>query len=187
MQIETKRHIFHIITGSALALAYYYYIITVSLLCVLLILSIVFTTFTAHYGTGIFTAITQHLERKKTQAPGIGIVYFLTGALLSALFFDHAIATASILILSVGDGVSGLIRTDRHEMFLKKHKSWKGLLTAIGASTLATFWLVGIWQALIVSALVLFWESTYLKISPIHIDDNLYIPLLAGLLLTLLL
>lgn len=186
MNVEIKRHIFHIITGSALAIGYYYSIINVPLLCVLLILSIVFTTFTLHYGTGIFTVITKHLERKKTQAPGIAIVYFLTGSLLTALFYDHNITTAAILILSVGDGVSGLIRTDRHAIFLKKYKSWKGLLTAIGASTLATFWLVGIWQAALVSAIVLFWESTYLKICPIHIDDNLYLPVLAGLLLTLL-
>jgi len=184
---EIKRRIFHIVTGSIIAILYYLQFITALNLAGLLVLSAIVFLIYKYVKIPVLHKIMLELERKRNLEgfPGIGVVCFLLGASLTAWLYPPNIAVAAILILAWGDGIAGLIGPYGKKKYFNKKKTWEGILAGIIAGTVAAQFFVAFLPALIAS-LVMLIEGLDLKIGKWKIDDNIFIPLISGLIIVLL-
>lgn len=122
---------------------------------------------------------------RENEYPGFGALTFMTGAIITSFFFTKEIAAASILILAIGDAISPIIGRSfgRTKTKLSKTKLLEGFIAGVFFSFLAVIPIVGWKLALIgssVSLLLEFWDKTN------FIDDNILIPVVAGIVMTLI-
>lgn len=124
------------------------------------------------------------LERSSNRSsfPGIGVITFTVGALMSWLLFDFHIALASIAILTVGDSINIIVG---HIFGRRKHvwndSKWvEGTIVGfIGAFIWACVFVD--WQvALAGSVAGMLVEVPYLTVGRFKLDDNLLIPIVSG-------
>ncbi len=101
----------------------------------------------------------------------------MLGCTIAVWLYTPEIATASIFIVAWGDGVAGLLRAHS----TKRIKTWKSTAFAIAVSIIAAQFFVSLIHAAIASALTMMVERFDIKL-----DDNLYIPILSGAILTFL-
>jgi len=110
-----------------------------------------------------------------------GATYILTTVCLAVALFDRPVAIACLAFIIVGDTFAALIgrRWGRHRF---GHKSWEGSLACL-ASLLVVAWLtpdlpltIGILGAIV---------ATVVEALPWKIDDNVTVPLISGLVMTL--
>ena len=132
------------------------------------------------------------LERKDSRKPFAGAFWFYMGIGLSFLLFPLKAASAAGLVLAVSDSLSTIIgvRFGSHKLLGKK--SWEGT----GAFLISSFLLcllffppvLSLLAALVATLAELLPEARTLSSPRLRIisDDNLLIPLLAGLTLTVL-
>ncbi len=119
-------------------------------------------------------------------ALGIFIAFIATlGIFLALLLFPRDIAYASILVLAFGDPLAHLVSRSfgATNTMVTRNSYWYGALAGTLAGTLAAWIYVHFLPALIASAAAMFVEAGELRIASHHIDDNLTIPLVAGLVL----
>lgn len=119
--------------------------------------------------------------------PARGMIFYLIGSGLALLFFSKPVALAAVLILAFGDAFSTVVGKYgdwRHVHNMKK--TVEGTIAGSLLATLAASLYVGIIPAFIVSVASLLVETMDLRIGRFYLDDNLYLPLLAGALLLLL-
>jgi dolichol kinase len=117
--------------------------------------------------------------------PGRGAFYFILGSFLVTLFLPLPIALASILILALGDSFTNIIG----RYFGKIHLPYNPKKTIEGP--LFGFVLAGIGGSFFVSPLASFVasfvamavETLPLRIGSFEIDDNLTIPVVAGVVM----
>lgn len=136
--------------------------------------------------------ILEYFERPRHMArfPGRGSFFLFLGASLSTLIFEQQIAMAAIMIMAVGDSVTNIV--GRHFGILQnpfnRKKNLEGTFTAIICATLAAFYFVPLWPALIASVASMTIESIDLgwKKFEVEIDDNVIIPLVAGAVLAIM-
>lgn len=127
-------------------------------------------------------------EQKKIGA----YVFFVIGAFISILIFEKSIAIAAILMLVIGDAVSGmagpLMSVDTPELYEKRMKRPLVMLV-MSVTCLVIGWLVlhsvpvavsGAFGATIA-------DGVPLRIHSVQIDDNLTIPLFSGMLMSFVL
>ncbi len=188
---EIKRQILHVFYGSLILFSVLYF----GKMSVAIVLSL-FT-----FVGGILSIILrkkdipgislfmEHFERPEVMNdfPGKGGIFFTAGAALVLLIFPNYIALASIAILTIGDSTSHLLGAyikKYHYSGPEKKKMIGGMFAGILAASIASVFFVDPFFGFIASFVSLFIE--YLEIRYLNIDDNFYIPLLAGLLLFLL-
>ena len=130
----------------------------------------------------------KRLEGQNTRLPGEGFVFFLVGSLLAIKLFSQDIALASILILSFGDGISHLIGEGigKRKILFNKSKNIEGLVFGVIAGTLTALFFVSFLEAFVASLAAMLVEAVEIKIRENHIDDNLFVPLVAGTAILLL-
>jgi dolichol kinase len=126
-------------------------------------------------------------DHDRQKIPGRGLIFFLLGSFLAVVFFSLEIAVASILILAFGDSVShvfgrhfGQIKTPFHPK-----KFLEGSLFGIILSAIAAGFFVPLAEALVASTVAMILEFPTIRISGHRLDDNLLIPLSAGVVLTI--
>lgn len=133
----------------------------------------------------VFHQFITFFEREKEQQ-GIraeGFLSFLAGSLLATMIFSQTIALASIAILTFGDSTAHLFwRRGRIRNPLNKDKYLEeaiggGVIAGIAASVF-----LPIIVAFIVSVLTMMLESVDITIKGKKIEDNLTIPVIAGIL-----
>ncbi|MBI4285198.1 MAG: hypothetical protein HY670_04760 [Chloroflexi bacterium] len=114
-----------------------------------------------------------------------GASYFLVASLLALLFFRKDTALLAIAFLTIGDPLATLVRNQRE----KKNFSRKAVAGAVTcfAACLVAGWLfysngssVSLYTILLGAAVASITEAV-----PIPVDDNLTVPLLAGLAMTI--
>ncbi|MCF7824348.1 MAG: phosphatidate cytidylyltransferase [Candidatus Marinimicrobia bacterium] len=122
------------------------------------------------------SAIRNHEHEKLT-----GATYVFTGAVLSIFLFSKEVAVTSLLILSVSDTLAALIGIP-----FGKHKFLSKSFEGSTAFFLSTLIILSIFipQQVLLNVIISI-ALTLLEASPIRIDDNFSIPLLAGCLLSL--
>lgn len=116
-----------------------------------------------------------------------GSAYYLVGAFLSVLLFPPVIAIAAILFLVFGDFAAALVGTSIGRIKLFPPKSLEGsagcLVACLGVG-LALFWHVKpVWPVATLLALAGAVATTVVECLPWRLNDNLTIPLAAGLTL----
>ncbi|MFQ5815916.1 MAG: diacylglycerol/polyprenol kinase family protein [Candidatus Hydrothermarchaeaceae archaeon] len=187
MDRETRRQLIHM-SGVGLAVYVkwandtYGYPIPIVTLVLALFLGYVLTS---AYKRGIEIPIVSRLidttERAEVieETPGKGALSFFLGSLLAFVLFGHNInvASASIVILALGDSTSTLIGRNfgGHKIRYNYEKSWEGTLSgitfaAIGASLLLKpeLAIIGAFAGMMIESL------------PLTVDDNIIVPLGAG-------
>ncbi len=111
-------------------------------------------------------------------------VYFALGILLTLLIFPAPASYAAIALFCLGDSTASLIggTLSRKPLLFNKSKTLEGSLSGFFFAFLAASVFISPWMALLGAAIGMLVE--YL---PLPINDNVLIPLVSGLALTLLL
>jgi phosphoserine phosphatase len=131
----------------------------------------------------VFTKVTEYVASQSelcefTFAP----VYYALGILLTLLLFPAPVSYAAIAVFTLGDSTASLIggTITGHSLPFNGAKSLEGSLAGFLFAFLAACVFVSPWFALIGASVGMFVE--YL---PLPINDNFLIPLVTGLVLTL--
>ena len=131
------------------------------------------------YRIPLVSNLIDNLERENVR-PGKGALYFALSSLFCLVLFPEEIVVPAIITLSVLDGAATLVGYyyGRHPVF--RGKTAEGSLAGVAVAVMFLLPFVPILQAAIVSVLAGLTEL----ISPV--DDNLTIPVVVCIALTLL-
>ncbi len=115
-----------------------------------------------------------------------GVGYFLGGALLCLLLFELEVTLASIVILSVGDPTAAMIGRRWGRVRIGK-KSVEGTIGFLASAMTAGIVLQGFWPGLSMTTFSMgALTGAMVELLPLNIDDNLLLPLTAGLAMEIL-
>ncbi len=171
---ELRRKAIHI-TGSFIAIGYYFISRDVALV-LLSFLNALFITIEYLRLKGIIS-LPENLLRSHEKKQVAGYVYFMIGALLCILVFEKAIAIAALLMLAIGDAVSGITGA----MISPTSKTKPLLKIMVMFSVCATIaLLLHIFENSLSLYMVGAIGATLGDAIPKRVDDNLVIPIMAG-------
>lgn len=186
---ELRRKTGHIFLGVAIVLLLVSEWITPFFLLALALIFIPLSYLEPRRPIPIVTQLFDLLERPDQRKifPGKGLVFYLLGSYLALLLFPQDIAYASILILAFGDSVGHLfgIHFGRRRHPLSDRKFLEGALAGFVAGTLAAMTVVPLLYAITGSAMAMLLEGVEMRFRSSKIDDNLIIPLVAGVTMLL--
>jgi dolichol kinase len=187
--LEFRRAIAHIILGVFLVLFVLNteVLFTIYCLIIAIVLGLVASAIMRKKRISLLYWFLLKFERKKNLRllPGRGFIFFCIGSLIALFLFPQNIALASILILAIGDGFAnifgpiGRIKNIFHDR-RKLEGSIIGLVGAIFAASL----FVRPWIAILGALCAMMSEMVNLE--EFHIDNNIIIPIVAGLIMMLL-
>lgn len=190
IHFELRRQIAHLIIGGGIALLIYTGMIqTYDLFLILIaggLLIIVYKKFPDRIP--VITQVLSLFERKEDRKhfPGKGSFFLILGITLTMIVFPKDIAVPSIIILAVADSVNSI--TGRYfgsmQNPFNRLKSIEGSLIGCLAATSAASIFVGFWPAFFASLSASFVESLHVQIGKFHLNDNISIPLISGLVLS---
>lgn len=189
-KLELRRQIAHALTGvSLIFLIQMGFINTVTLGAALLIGSAL-VIILKNYRIPYISKVLEFFEREKDMRifPGKGAFFFVLGSLMALLFFKHEIALAAIAIMAIGDAVATIVGHywGKYKNPFNQLKHLEGTMLAIILSTIAAFTFVPFHLAFVGSVAGLVFESLTFKFIDRIIDDNLLIPIIAGIAMTAL-
>ena len=188
---EIKRQLFHVLLGLALVILIKCNIIGLKSLAVLFFIGFILSLLSRKYDIPGISWFLRHFARNrhKTAFPGKGALFYILGAFFALLLFSEEIALASIMILALGDSVAALF--GMHYKGRGKHPfSSKKYLEAALLGGMAGFFgailFINPIYAFIASMLAMLIEGIDIRLGFTQVDDNLVIPVAAGVILTLL-
>lgn len=187
---ETKRRIFHIVNGIVFVSLIYFGIITPLVLIIILIVGGMFCLLSLKYKIPIIDSLLKHLERPEDIKvfPGKGSFYYVLGVLLVLVLFEKDIAMASIMIMALGDSVAPVV--GHYYGKIKHPLSDKKFLEGTVAGGIAAFLGAVIFispvEAAFASIVAMIVEGINIKFSGVSINDNISMPVAAGLVIWLL-
>jgi dolichol kinase len=120
--------------------------------------------------------------------PGRATIYYVLGCALALAFFAEEIALAGIMVLALGDSVShlaGRLYGRRKHPFNGK-KLLEGWLVGIIAGFLGAWIFVRPLEAMAGAAVAMTAETLEWGVDKRILDDNLFIPTIAAIVITLL-
>ena len=183
---EILRQLMHVLFGLLLVLLILNNVINARILFYALLAGIALSFLSIKFSIPVVSWFLKNFDRPKaklaTKLPGEGFIFFLVGSLLALKLFSQDIALASILILSFGDGISHLVGEGigKNKIAFNKSKNIEGLIFGVIAGTLAALFFVSFPEALVASLAAMLVEAVEIKIRDSHVDDNLFVPLVAG-------
>jgi dolichol kinase len=187
---EIRRQLLHILYGPILVLLYHYGFLNLQILAGMIIGGGIMSLMVKKQRLNPVRWLLSHFERDHHMEnfPGRGILFFTIGAFLALLLFRTEIAYAGILMLSLGDAATNLI--GRHfgkiKTKLNPNKYIEGTLCGILVSIpIAYYFTHNLPASIAASCIAMFLEMPNVKIFNFEIDDNLIIPLAAGVTLSL--
>ena len=185
-KLELRRQLFHLLFGILLVALLHMGIMTPFLLIGLLMLGIILSLLSLSFRLPLITWFLESFDRK-SPIPGQGALTYVIGCIIALYLFPKNIALASILVLAVGDSVSVMVG----QSFGKKKSPFnarfiEGTIAAIIAATIAASVFVGIWIAFAASFISLLLEALELKVMGKRLDDNIWLPVVAGAVMMIL-
>tara|TARA_Y100000294_G_scaffold134783_1_gene127448 strand:- start:285 stop:884 length:600 start_codon:yes stop_codon:yes gene_type:complete len=185
-KLEIKRQAFHLFLGFFIVLLLYFDLINYIFLLILFIVGLALSLSSKKFNIPVIYKFLKTFDREKDleELPGKGAIFYILGAFLVVLIFPKDIALASIMILALGDSVSRLVGPYGY----LKHpfhntKFFEGVIAGTIAGFLGALFFVSWPLALIASSASMLIEGFDLKIKNFKIDDNLLIPLVAGVVM----
>ena len=187
--LEIRRNIFHLVLGVSL----FFFVqnssqefasqaIGVTALCGLLV-----SLLSLNYRIPFISWFLDKFDRPadKNRFPGKGAFYFFVGSFIVVSFFSKDVASASIIILAVGDSVGHVVGASIGRISHPFHaeKKLEGTIAALIASVACVSWLVGFLPALLASAAAMLVEMV--DFEKFQVNDNILVPLIAALVLSL--
>ena len=184
--LELKRQILHVGTGAAAAVLIANDVVDWFFLAVLLT-GMVLSAISVKKSIPIISWFLKNFERKNAQVPGKGALSLIGGILLATLLFEKDVALAAIMILTLGDSISHLIGKylGKTKSVLNKCKTIEGTIAGFAAGAIGASFFITWEQAAVASAAAMVAESFELKFKTKIIDDNLVIPMVAGIAISL--
>jgi|TARA_Y100000310_G_C20644680_1_gene795895 dolichol kinase len=180
IKFEIKRKLFHL-TSILLIPIYYFAALYLGKLFAISIFGTILTFF-------LLIEVARAITKKNIPIFGclyrenekIGTtVYILLGASIAFAFFDFNVASTAILMATFGDMAAAIVGISCGKHWLKfiKNCAWEGIIAEFLVDfVIAIIILRNIPVAIIMSLVATFVETVFTKI-----DDNLSVPILAGL------
>ncbi len=190
--LEFRRKTFHLVCGTVIAALLWIGIIDGFLLAAASFFLVGFFLLVKekHVRWRLLHHILSLFEREKhiEAAPGKSAIYFLIGSTFVALFFPLHIAVASVLILAFGDAISCLVGHHFGTITTPLHpkKAIEGPIVAIIISSVVASLFVPFQLAFAASTVAMILEMPRWTIFGWHVDDNLFIPIVAAVVLSVL-
>ncbi len=186
-KFELRRQIAHLVIGGILVFLIELNLITVNILILVLILGGLLSLITKYRPIPLLHDLLIKFERAEDLKyfPGKGPFFMILGTLLCLAFFPIEIAKAAIVILAIGDSISHIVGRyfGKTPVPFAPNKKLEGTIVAIILSTLGALLFVNIEKAFIASLIVISLEAIYPAKIARFFDDNLMVPLLAGLIM----
>ncbi len=183
---NVRRKLFHLIYGITLAGLIHYGFINIYHLGLTAVVFGAFVLGSKFFKSKKITYLILYFERqKKPKYLGLGPFLFLVSAFLTALLFKQPIAVAAILNLAIGDSINVLLGHFGQNNGWQGKKRLEASFTAAIATVMVALYFVNPYQAVAGSLVTLVLEYTEPEISGMKIDDNLLIPIISGLAMSL--
>ncbi len=190
-KLELRRQIAHMLTGILIVLLLKLQILNQEILFMILVGGGILSLVMRKYHIPVLHKMLAYFERPEdlTHFPGKGSFFLVLGALLATFFFQRDIAMAAISIVAVGDAITTVMRTyyGKEKNPLNPIKHLEGIFLAIVFSTVAALFFVDFEKAFWASAVSIIFESLSVRYISRVIDDNVMIPLVAGVVMMWLL
>ncbi len=193
---HVRRKIFHLIYGLTLAFLIHYKMVTIFQLGLITICFAGYVIISRYQKGNKLSKFISYFERSPNpDYLGLGPLFFLISSLTSIMIFKNNIAVAGIINLAIGDSVNALIGYLWYQpnifnrLTKKKIKPIKRIgpaVAAAAASLIITLYYVNLWQALAGAGVTLLLGFSTPKIGNKEIDDNLLIPTLSSLAMSLI-
>jgi dolichol kinase len=186
IRLEMKRQPVHILLGLFIIALIYYDLLNPLILLGMISLGLFGSLYIKRTRPKTVYKLLGFIERSEAleSFPGKGLIAYLTGALFTLFLFEKQIAMASIIILALGDSFSRLIGPfGRIKHPFNNAKFLEGVIAGIIAASLGAMLFVPPSQAIVASFFTILLEGVDIKLGKFKIDDNLTIPVLAGLIL----
>lgn len=186
-KLERRRQIFHLFFGTLIVLLYSIRLLSINILFVIFLISLVMSFVSIKYNVPVINWFLKKFEREKDfkKSPGKGLLMYLTGVLVTLLLFEEKTALAAIMILAVGDSVSHMVGKYFGRYKFRSSKHIEGTIAGIFFASITASIFIGSQIAFIGSTAAMLTEAVELKIGKTIIDDNLAIPIIAGLIMYL--
>lgn len=189
-KLELRRQVAHLVTGVTIVFLLKLQLLNEQILFWVLILGGLLSILIRFYRIPLVDRILLFFERPEDlkSFPGKGSFFLVLGSLLALQFFPREIALAAITIMAVGDAITTVIGTyfGKIKNPLNPKKHLEGTALAIVASTFAAFFFVPFPIAFFGSVAGMIFESITVRYISQIVDDNVVIPVVAGLVMTLL-
>ncbi len=181
--LELRRQTLHLFFGLFIIVMLYFNIFTIYYLMGILILGFILSILCKRYRVPIASWVIDKFERPENRYifPGKGPIFFILGSIFVVYLFPQNIALASIMILTLGDALSHVFGKLLSGKTYKHLKSVEGTIAGMAFSFIGALLFVNVFAALFGSLLSMSLEN--IKIS--YIDDNLLIPIVAALIMSL--
>lgn len=181
--LEFRRQLLHMGFGIFLIIMLYLGFFNVYHLMGILILGYTASQLCKRYRVPIASWVMDRFEREEYRKtfPGKGPIFFMIGSILVVFFFPLKIALASMLMLSVGDALSHIFGKMLSKTTYKYLKSVEGTVVGIVFSFLGALIFVDVALALWGSVIAMGLEGF-----DFGFDDNLYIPIVAAIVMSLI-
>jgi len=183
---KLRRTIIHIFSGIIIMLLIIFYEQAILLLFFIFIVGIILSVISFSVRIPVICYFLDSCELERNQKfPGKSALFMLAGSLLVAKFLPPNIALASIAILTFADPVShyasNFSKTKYKSRFLNKEKNIIGTILAMITAFISSSIFISWEYALPASIIAILAETIILKLGDEYIDDNLLVPLVAGL------
>ncbi|MGL5831329.1 MAG: phosphatase PAP2 family protein [Candidatus Altimarinota bacterium] len=189
-KLELRRQIAHLFVGLLIVFLLRLGLINATGLLYILIIGGLFSLMQRKWQFPFFHKLLSLFEREKDLRtfPGKGSFFMVLGSYLTVLIFPLDTALAAISIMAVGDSVSHLFGRYFGKTVLpfSGPKKLEGTIIAIVVSTLCALFFVDYFKAFSASFIALLVELFLPEKLTKYLDDNLIIPLLAGLIITII-
>ena len=184
MNLEFRRQVFHTVFGLVLVSLIYFNYLNLMYLLYLLLIGLIISLVYMKREIKIIKWFLERFDRKEG-IPGRGAITFLIGVILSLLLFEKGVALASIMILSLGDSICHLGRFGKIKHPFNENKYIEGVLAGIIAGGLGAAIFVGFSIAFFGSLIAMVFESFEIEILEKKLDDNIMIPIIAGIVMSI--
>jgi dolichol kinase len=185
--LELRRNVFHIFLGILLVSFINLYSVEISLFtfAVIILLGLFISILSRAVHIPVVTWFLHNFEREDDLKtfPGKGALFFFAGSVIALYLYGVQIASACILILAVGDSVNILIGKPFGKIPNPLHskKMIEGSIAGFIASFIVASFFVPLMPAIIASAVAMLIES--IDFGRLQINDNILIPVFAGMVL----
>ncbi|MBI4454038.1 hypothetical protein HY636_05330 [Candidatus Woesearchaeota archaeon] len=194
---ELRRNIFHLFYGLTYVLLIYFNIFHLIHLLVLLLIGTIIALASLKYKLPFISWFLEKFERPDT-FPGKGALTFLVGVIFAVALFDKSIALAAIAILTVGDSFSHIVGRfyGKIKNPLNSLRFLEGTLIGALCASFGAMLFVSPIKAFIASFIAMIVEAVDIKllingwakrwVFDVILDDNVIVPLVAGVVLSVL-
>ncbi|MBN2458439.1 hypothetical protein JXB31_04895 [Candidatus Woesearchaeota archaeon] len=182
--LELRRKILHICTGLIISALIYLGLLKPWMLIVIILLGFILSLISARIKLPFISYMLEMFDRKE-RIPGKGALTFIIGiTLVWILFYESLdIALASIMILTFGDAFSSIFSRylGRIKHPFSDFKLLEGTIAGVIAGVLSAVLFVSFLEAVTGSLIAMTIEAVGIRLGERIIDDNITIPLSAGL------